>query len=98
MNLFCNCFSCSTKNDTGLGGEGYGIGGQEKVGIPCVKQEILDLPATSSCTLGSSPVVVICDRQAGWATSVPLNHREGRLVLDLEALGSQGQSTAQCPS
>ena len=28
--------------------------------------KLLDLPATSSCTLGSSPVMVICDRQAGW--------------------------------
>ena len=38
------------------------------------------LPATSSYTLGSSPVMVICDRQAGWSgplepSSVLLNHR-----------------------
>ena len=49
-----------------------------------------DLAATSSCTLGSSPVMVICDRQAGWRG--PLQScwtimREG-LALDLEALGS----------
>ena len=26
-----------------------------------------DLPATSNCTLGSSPMMVICDRWAGWS-------------------------------
>ena len=26
-----------------------------------------DLPATSSCTLGSSPAMVICDRKPGWS-------------------------------
>ena len=26
-----------------------------------------DLPGTSSCTLGSSPVMVICARRAGWS-------------------------------
>ena len=92
---FSNYFSCSTQNGTGLGGEGSGVGDQDRVGSPCVY-----LPATSRCTLGSSPVMVICDRRAGW--SGPLQSswtivREG-LVLDLEALGSQGQSAAQCPS
>ena len=64
---FCNCFSCSTPNGTGLGGEGSGVGGQDRVGSPCVNQEILGPTCQSSCTLGSSPVMVICDRQAGWS-------------------------------
>ena len=38
---FCNCFSCSTQNGTGLGGEGSRVGGQDGVGGPCVHQEIL---------------------------------------------------------
>ena len=37
---FCNCFSCSTQNGTGLGGEGSGPGGQDRVGV---NQEILRL-------------------------------------------------------
>ena len=64
---FCNCFSYSTQNGTGLGGEGSGVGGQDRVGSPCVNQEILGPTCQSSCTLGSSPVMVICDRQAGWS-------------------------------
>ena len=40
VNLFV-IFSCSTQNSTGLGGEGSGLGGQERVGSPCVNQEIL---------------------------------------------------------
>ena len=40
MNL-CNCFSCSTPNGTGLGGEGSRVGDQDRVGSPCVTQEIL---------------------------------------------------------
>ena len=59
-----------------------------------------DLPATSSHTLGSSPVMVICDRRAGWSglfqsswTIVMVG-----LALDLEALGSWRQNAAQCPS
>ena len=31
---FCNCFSCSTQNGTGLGGEGSIVGGQDRVGSP----------------------------------------------------------------
>ena len=38
---FSNCFSCSTQNATGLGGEGSGLGGQDRVGSPGVNQEIL---------------------------------------------------------
>ena len=38
---FSSCFSCSTQNGTGLGGEGSGVGGQDRVGGPCVNQEIL---------------------------------------------------------
>ena len=41
INLFCNCFSCSTQNGTGLGREGSRVGGQGRVGRPCVNQEIL---------------------------------------------------------
>ena len=38
---FCNCFSCSTQNGTGLGGESSKVGGQDRVGSSCVNQEIL---------------------------------------------------------
>ena len=38
--FFCNSFSCSTPNGKGLGGEGSGVGGQDRVGSPCVNQEI----------------------------------------------------------
>ena len=38
---FCNCFSCSTQNGTGLGREGPRLGGQDRVGSPCVNQEVL---------------------------------------------------------
>ena len=34
-------FSCSTQNGTGLGGEGSGVGDQDRVGSPHVNQEIL---------------------------------------------------------
>ena len=34
---------------------------------PVSTKKFSGLPATSSCTLGSSPVMVICDRQAGWS-------------------------------
>ena len=30
-------------------------------------KKFLDLPAASSCTLGSSPMMIICARQAGWS-------------------------------
>ena len=30
-------------------------------------EKFSDLPATSSCTLGSSPMMVICERRAGWS-------------------------------
>ena len=53
------------QNGMGLGGEGSRVGGQDTVGSPCVNLEILDLYATSSCTLGCSPVMLICDRRAG---------------------------------
>ena len=38
---FSSCFSYSTQNGTGLGGEGSGVGDQDRVGSPCVNQEIL---------------------------------------------------------
>ena len=36
-----SCFSCSTQNGTGLGGKGSRVGDQDRVGSPCVNQEIL---------------------------------------------------------
>ena len=36
---FSSCFSYSTQNGTGLGGEGSGIGGQDRTGSPRVNQE-----------------------------------------------------------
>ena len=78
---FSSCFSCSTQNGTGLGGEGSGVGSQDRVGNPVSTKIFLDLLATSSCTLGCSSMMVICDRRAGLerAASVLLNHRERRL-------------------
>ena len=54
---FCNCFSCSTQNSTGLGGEGSGLGGQERVGSPCVNQEIL----RPACHIQVHPWLQPCD-------------------------------------
>ena len=34
-------FSCSTQNGTGLEGEGSRVGDQDRIGSPCVNQEIL---------------------------------------------------------
>ena len=81
---FSNCFSCSTQNGTGLGGEGYRVGGQDRVGSPCVNQEILG----PTCHILLHPWLQPHDGylwQAGWlewATSVLLNHHEERLVLE----------------
>ena len=36
-----SCFSCSTQNGTGLGRKGSRVGDQDRVGSPCVSQEIL---------------------------------------------------------
>ena len=68
---FNSCFSCSTQNGTGLGGEGSGVD-QDRVGSPCVNQEILGPTCHIQLTLGSSPLMVICDRGGWleWATSV----------------------------
>ena len=38
---FHNCFSCSTQNGTVLRGEDSTVGGQNRVGSPCINQEIL---------------------------------------------------------
>ena len=46
------------QNGTDLGGEGSGVGDQDRVGAPVSTKNFLDLPATSCCTLGSSPVMV----------------------------------------
>ena len=78
---FCNCFSCSTQNGTGLEGEGSRVGGQDRVGSPCVSQEIL----RPTCHIQLQPWLQPHDGylwQAGWlewASSVLLNHCEGRL-------------------
>ena len=75
---FSNCFSFSTQNGTGLEGEDSGGGGQDKVGSPCVNQEILE-------STKLHPWLQSCDGylwQAGWlewAASVLLNHPEGML-------------------
>ena len=34
---------------------------------PMSTKKFSGLPATSSCTLGSSPMMVICDRWADWS-------------------------------
>ena len=78
---FCNCFSCSTKNGTGLGEEGSRLGGEDRVGSPCVNQDILG----PTCQIQFHPWLQPWDGymwQAGWlewATSVLLNHHEGKL-------------------
>ena len=54
----------------------------------------------SSCTLGSGPVMLTCDRWAGWSStlqSCSTIMREG-LALDLEALGFREQNASQCPN
>ena len=38
---FSSCFSYSTQIGTCLGGEGSRVGDQDRVGSPCVNQEIL---------------------------------------------------------
>ena len=65
---FCKCFSCSTQNGTGLGGEDSGAGGQDRVGNPCVNQEIL----RPTCHIQLHPWLQPRDgylySQAGWST------------------------------
>ena len=69
------------QNGTGLGGEGSGIGDQDRVGRPCVNQEIL----RPICHIQLHPWLQPRDGylwQVGWlewATSVLLNHHKGRL-------------------
>ena len=41
VNLLVVAFSCSTQNGTSLGREGSRVGDQDRVGRPCVNQEIL---------------------------------------------------------
>ena len=55
-----------------------------------------DLPATSSCTLGSSPMMVICDRQAGW--SGPLQSlTRGLLESEVELHELSAEFVFCCP-
>ena len=50
-------FPHSTQNGTGLGGEGSRVGGQDRVGIPCVSQEILG----PTCHIQLYPWLQLCD-------------------------------------
>ena len=54
---FSSCFSCSTQNGTGLGGEGSRVGGQNRVGSPCVNQEIV----RPTCHIQLHPWLQPCD-------------------------------------
>ena len=64
---FCNCFSWSTQTSTDLGGEGSGVGSQDRVAAPVSTKKFSDLSASSNCALGSIPMVVICDRWPDWS-------------------------------
>ena len=74
-------FSCSTQNGTSLGGGGSGAGGQDRVGSPCINQEI----RRPTCQIQLYPWLYPSDGyllQVGsleLPASVVLNHREGRL-------------------
>ena len=54
---FCNCFSCGAQNSTGLREEGSRVGGQDRVGSPCVKQEII----RPTCHMQFHPWLQSCD-------------------------------------
>ena len=75
--IFCNCFSCSTESGTGLGGEGSS---QDRAGSPCEKQEILRLTWHIQLHPGLQPNDGYLWQMGRleWATSVLLNHCEGR--------------------
>ena len=62
---FSSCFSCSIQNGIDLGGEGSGVGGQDRVGSPHVNQEILGPTYHIQLHPWLSPVMVICDKWAG---------------------------------
>ena len=47
--------------------------------VPVSNKKFSDLPAASTCTLGSSPMMAIQAGWLEWATSVLLNHHEERL-------------------
>ena len=77
---FCNCFPHRTQNGTGLGEGGSGVGGQDRVGSPCVNQEILG-PTCHILLYSWLQPHDDCMWQEGWLgwpASVLLNHREGR--------------------
>ena len=61
VNLLVVVFSFSTQNGTGLGGEGSGVGDQDRVGSPCVNQEILRPTCHIQLHPWLQPVMVICD-------------------------------------
>ena len=98
--FFRKCFSYGTQNGTGLGGHGSRRGSQYRVSSPVLIKQCLDLLATASCTLGSSPVMVIWDMGAGWRGLLQSCWAitGDSLEFDPRTPRPQGQSTAQCPS
>ena len=63
---FSSCFSCSTQNGTGLGGEGSRVGDQDTVGAPVSTRKFSGLPAHPGSP-SAQPRDGICDGQAGWS-------------------------------
>ena len=59
--------SCFSQNGAVLGGEGSGVGDQDRVGGPCVNQEILGPTCHIQLHPWLQPRDVICDRWAGWS-------------------------------
>ena len=61
-----------------------------------------DLPATCSCTLGSSPVMVLCARQAGWSGCFSqglVEPSQGKSwCLTLKLLGPEGTMPPSVPT
>ena len=62
---FSSCFSWNTPNGTGLGGEGSRVGDQDRVGSPCVNQEILRPMCHIQLHLWLQSHDGFCDKQAG---------------------------------
>ena len=80
VNILVVVFSCSTQNGTGLGGEGSGVGDQDRVGSPRVNQGILRPTCYIQLHTWLQPLdgyLCVCWRDR--AASVLLNHPEGRL-------------------
>ena len=58
------------QNGTGLGGEGSEVGGQDRVGNPCVNQEILGPTCHIQLHPRLQPRDGICDRRADWSRAL----------------------------